>query len=315
MAPNISCIARNNTFPEQYLRTTGYPNMSDWIMLILIGIFIIIINLVIVVAYVKNSTLSRKPANTLLCSQACCDLLLGTVYLPSRIVTEYGTSPDFKEFISCYTLFLSLLSLIALATDRYLVILKPFLHQYYVSKSLTRKVVLLTWVMPLPVTLLPLSWWFSKDKMTFQLPFLYVLYPLIFFSELAMVCVYVMIFKFVSNYIKNKTRKISQQDACMNSNMAQRLQIANMKREMKIATLFLSLLSFFIMAYTPILYVNLVYLIKRADLAPTWVMTLGLYLFALNSAANPVLTIFLKIDYQIAIKNILRNTNQIHQAQ
>ena len=103
----------------------------DMIILIVLAVLIILINSLIALSFVVVKKLRRRPANMMICSQACTDLFTGVVYIPCSLART-PTSRTLVDFFTCYMLYLSLFNLLLISIDRYLALCKPFLHRRYV---------------------------------------------------------------------------------------------------------------------------------------------------------------------------------------
>ena len=103
----------------------------DMIILIVLAVLIILINSLIALSFVLVKKLRRRPANMMICSQACTDLFTGVVYIPCSLART-PTSRTLVDFFTCYMLYLSLFNLLLISIDRYLALCKPFLHRRYV---------------------------------------------------------------------------------------------------------------------------------------------------------------------------------------
>ena len=262
-------------------------------ILLTLSVTILIENGCIILAFLKDKELRKRSANILVFSQATADYFTGLIFIPTYLIEKSLKTKHVTPFFICYMLFISLLNLFALALDRFLALRKPFLHHRMMSSTRTIKVLVTIWVIPLFLSLLPLCWWFESDQVkrkAFNI-YLSVGWSLMLLLVLTMTVMYVFVTKAARRTIRQ--RKLSLQAKSKTAKLA--------KKELRVAHLFGWLLFFFVIAYFPILYINLCDIIGKKNLVPRSLETVSFYFLILNSVVNPLLCISLKKDYQIVI--------------
>ena len=276
---------------------------SHWerIAILLSFVFLILVeNGLIVLAFAIDSRLRRRSANVLIFSQAVCDLVTGFAFTPTYLITIHLQSPTANLILALFSgfiLFLSLFNLLALALDRYLVLSRPFWHRSVMSVGRTVKILISIWLLPLFLTMIPLSWWFLPVNISHTASRVYhgILWAMLLILVVIMAVIYV--------FVSLTARKATRRHCKLSHQRARRFNIV--KKELKIANLFACLLFFFVIAYFPVLYMNLCDMIGRSAWIPQGFETISLYLLMFNSVVNPLLCICLKQDYQLVIKQKL----------
>ena len=107
--------------------------------------------------YGRLSTRCReKPANSLLYSQAGADFIKGLLLVPSHIVERVNNTARFTPFINCFSFYLSLFHITALAADRFWAVLRPLRHLVHHDRRAPSVELLSIWIIPLVLAIIPL---------------------------------------------------------------------------------------------------------------------------------------------------------------
>ncbi len=301
MNPNTSTLLHNQT------NTTGSkPDDSSspehdeeiFFVCLVLGILVVLENSLVCLAFILNQKLRKKQANILVCSQACADLFNGLVFIPVEMYERYKRRQLLVPYLIAYVLFVSLFNLFSLAFDRYLAVIKPLMHHLAMDVSRTKKILLLNWILPLLISCLPLCWSSSSPQIVVIAWRVYkgVGWLFMFCLCVIMIIMYYLVYKTAARKIRIRKKKMATTDQEPEN------RIKTTKTELQIAHLFGLLLFFFILAYLPILYMNLMDLLELEQLIYPIMEKLSLYSLIINSAVNPVLCLLLKKDYQLVIK-------------
>lgn len=263
-----------------------------------LAVVILLENGCIAGAFIGDKRLRKRSANLLVFSQACADLFTALIFIPTYLTEMHLNNVMVTPFLICYMLFISLANLFALAADRYLALRKPLLHHRVMGTSNTGKILLTIWGVPLALSLIPLFWWFEdipeNAKKAGQV-YLSVMWSIMLLLVIGMIVLYI--------FIASRARKSIKQRKQSLRRMSDKPHFG--RRELRVTNLFGLLLFFFIIAYFPILYMNLCDMLNRTDLIPGAFETVSFYCHILNSVVNPVLCIVLKKDYQEAMKVVI----------
>ena len=280
-------------------------DISRSIPLIIIGIIILTENALVFLAFATNPKLRKKQSNILVCSQAVIDFLVGSMLIPWIEAETHSQSDLHSIYPICYILFLSLGNLLCLAVDRYLALIKPLQHHLLMSVSRTKRILLVTWVTPLFLTMIQILWHTAEKqtKLLANIIYLGILWSVMLLMCTIMIFMYIKVYQTAANQIRIRQQRIRSHHNYADS------QITTTRRELRVAHLFGLLLFFFILAYLPILYLNFLNMMQFAgaiddprDFIPTSLYEAPLYSLAINSVVNPVLCLLLKKDYQLIIK-------------
>ena len=129
------------------------------LLLFVLGLTIMGVCGSIIVPFITQKKLRKRPSNIMICNQACTGLFTAFVFIPLCL---FKTSATVHSFVDCYMIYLSLFNLSVICADLYLAMNKPFIHRRYISVSFTVKGVCLVWLLPLVMMLIPLTWWYSE---------------------------------------------------------------------------------------------------------------------------------------------------------
>ena len=304
----VKMVRTNRTEESLVFTTSIQPHYDisttrDLIVLIIVAVLIITINGLITISFLLVKKLRQRPANIMICSQACTDLFNGIVYIPNYLICT-KISLELRLFLASYMLCLSLFNLLIISIDRYLALAKPFLHRRYIDVNRTTRMIALVWTIPLVIILIPLTWWFCDLQTKTKATNVYIctLWILLLVLVLSMTVLYTLATKRARKTIKSRRTLLGQK-----TDKATTLA----RKELRVAHLFGLLLFFFAAAYLPILYINFCFMIGMGKYVPLVMETISLYLLTFNSVLNPVLCILLKRDYLKAIKKIFLHQHKL----
>ena len=278
--------------------------MTTLVPLIIIGLIVVIENAMVCLAFATNPKLRKRQSNILVFSQAVVDFLVGCVFIP-WVETEHYTKQNlFSGYMIFYILIVSLGNLLCLAADRYLALIKPLKHHLLMNVSRTKRILIVLWLTPLLLTMIPISWQ-NASKETANLAM--TIYLGITWMVMLLMCA-VMIYMYIRVYL-TAAKSIRLRQKRMSHHYQAENRIQTTKKELRVAHLFGLLLLFFILAYTPLLYGNMVYILSlngviqdSKQYAPAFLGDIVIYSLAINSVVNPILCLLLKKDYQLIVK-------------
>eukprot|EP00112_Aurelia_sp_Birch-Aquarium-sp1_P016742 Seg382.2 transcript_id=Seg382.2/GoldUCD/mRNA.D3Y31 product="Adenosine receptor A2a" protein_id=Seg382.2/GoldUCD/D3Y31 len=273
-------------------------SQATYISMVILGVLVVLENSLVCLAFAFNRKLRKRQANILVCSQAGADLINGLIFIPVNVAENALGKQMHSGYVIMYVLFVSLFNLFCLALDRYLALIKPLMHHLLMDVSRTKKILIIIWLVPLAVTLIPLSWASASGPTAITAHRIYIA---IFWSLMLLLCV-VMVLMYIRIYrTAAKTIRLRQQRMTMNCKDKEN-RVTTTRKELRVAHLFGLLLFFFILAYLPILYMNFMDLVRLYRLIPPILEDLSLYSLIANSIVNPILCLLLKKDYQLIIK-------------
>ena len=290
---------------QAVFRTPRSPptwTIHSWVWITALALMIFAENGMVCLVFFIDKKLRKRQANIMVFSQACADLTNGILFVPAHTVETYLGKSIVAPYVIGYILFVSLfINLFILALDRYLALMKPLIHHIIMDVNRTVKVVLSLWILPMFLTLIPLFWESKLDhikKLSHRI-YLGTMWLIMFVLCLSMIIMYLFLYGSARRTIQQRTIIIAS------LNQHKDKKIKKVRKELRVTHLFGLLLVFFILAYLPILYMNLMDILGKAELIPPVLQDLSLYSLVLNSFVNPILCILLKKDYQKVVKKII----------
>ncbi|MGH0184610.1 UNVERIFIED_CONTAM: hypothetical protein FKN15_017614 [Acipenser sinensis] len=279
--------------------------LEDDIVYIVVEVVIALVsclgNLLVIGAVRLNHSL-REPTFLFIVSLAVADLAVGAVVIPLAIILIAGLETHFYTclFISCVILILtqsSILSLLAIALDRYLRVKIPIRYKTIVTQRRAWAVVVACWLLSTVLGIIPMLGWNNKASlgnetmnsscmnctfvsvisMTYMVYlnfFGWVLVPL-----LLMICLYVEIFYRIRKQLNQNTA---------NSTESTRYY----RKEQKLARSLALVLFLFAVCWLPLHIINSVQFFSPQTEVPLIAIYSGILLTHANSAANPIVYAF-----------------------
>ena len=260
----------------------------------------IVVSNVFVCSLVCFNKSSRTYTNWLIVSLAVSDILTGGVLLPLLLIKPSSVVPS---YLACIILLSGVANLCSVTYDRYIAIMKPLEYLYRAPKILKRAVIL-SWMIPIIYSLLPLFWntdptrKIHKVYMIFS-QFFGVVVPYIFIT-----IAYIRIFRQVRQSLAMKREFV--ESPRMNKNERRRIS-----SDAKVAKVFCIVSAAFILSWLPIIYITTANtVLNRLDIIPDALATVSLFTVATSSLVNPLIYALLKPDFKMAIRNIFPRRNR-----
>ena len=116
--------------------------------------FIITVESLVVCYMVYRYRILRTFNNGFVVSLVLSDILFGAVLLPVMIYDEYS---PVSGYLVAVILMANVTNMFAVTLDRFLAVMKPLLYHVTMSKHFT-KIVVLAWVVPVGITLIPITY-------------------------------------------------------------------------------------------------------------------------------------------------------------
>ncbi|XP_036388749.1 adenosine receptor A3-like [Megalops cyprinoides] len=262
-------------------------------------------NTLVVCAVWMNRSL-RQPTFLFVVSLAVADFLVGAVAIPLAIVLEQGVVLPVCGclFICCILLVLtqsSVLSLLAIAVDRYLRVRLPHRYKRIATQRHSWLAVALCWFIACILGFTPLFGW-HKDvpnnktmecKFTDVMDMSYMVYfnffGCILPPLLAMMILYVQVFRTIRKHLRENMAGSQESFYLKEANLAQSLALV---------------LVLFAICWLPLHLMNCAFHFDSK--APKFVFYIGILLSHVNSAVNPVVYAFKIRKFQSAYLAIWR---------
>ncbi|KPP60645.1 adenosine receptor A1-like [Scleropages formosus] len=264
----------------------------------------------LVVWGVKLNNSLRQPTFCFVVSLAVADFLVGAVAIPLAVLLENGLNLSFNGclFICCVVVVLtqsSVLSLLAIAVDRYLRVRMALRYKRIATQSRSWVAVTVSWIIACILGLVPLFGWNAYHKneannsnieckfpkvmsMNFMVYFNFfgcILVPL-----LLMVLIYLLVFHNIRKHLRDRE--------------SQPFYL----REQRLATSLALVLTLFAVCWLPLHIINCTDFFSGPETTPQILLYAGILLSHANSAVNPIIYAFriqkLRKAYLLVWRNI-----------
>lgn len=265
-------------------------------------VLIVVTNIcVCLLVYTYNSL--RTFTNGLVVSLAVSDVLTGALVLPL-----YITVPAFPgtNYIVSVVMLTGIANQCAVTLDRYLAVKRPFIYHAVMEKHFW-KLIAASWVIPIAISLIPLS--FDSEKSLEYRIYLFLLQGLCVIVPYVFVFVaYYQIFQQARIIVKRIRRESS---LSWRSEKKKTVRSNDASSEAKVAKMFAVIAITFILSWMPVIYLTSVLAATKDEellrlLSPVWLIDASLFTIALGSMVNPVIYSFFKPDFRRILKKLLR---------
>ena len=256
---------------------------------------LIVMSNVVVCSLVYFNKAPRTYTNWLIVSLAVSDILTGGVLLPVYLIKPSSVVP---AYLACMILLSGVANLCSVTCDRFIAILKPLEYLYRVPKMFKRAVIL-SWLIPVVYSLLPLFWDTDPTRKIHKayiicLMFFGIIVPYVFIAF-----AYIRIFREVRKSMAVK------KDFVTGSPRRHKNERRRISSDAKVAKVFCIISASFILCWLPIIYITTANtVLNRRDVIPDALATASFFTIAISSLVNPLIYAFLKPDFKIAIRNI-----------
>ncbi|XP_068199358.1 adenosine A2c receptor [Antennarius striatus] len=257
----------------------------------------------------------RTVTNYFLVSLAVADICVGVIAIPFAILTDMGL-PRHNLYLCLLMLSVlimftqsSIFSLLAVAVDRYVAIFKPLRYQVLMTSRNAVLVILTTWLLAFLIGLVPLMGWHKTPPdssycffvmvmdMTYMVSFMFFTWLII--PLVIMFLIYAQIFVAVKRQLKRTASEQSGRE------QRQMKVVANMRREMRMATSLFLVLFIFTICWIPLHIINCFLLLCPHCPVPLELLLASIILSHANSAVNPFLYAYTMTAFKDTFKEIV----------
>ncbi|XP_063079059.1 adenosine receptor A2a-like [Engraulis encrasicolus] len=286
-------------------------------------------NLLVCVAVATERRL-RTVTNYFLVSLAVADVCVGALAIPCAILTDMGiprnthsqtqqtralTHPQLYLCLFMLSVLImltqsSILSLLAVAVERYVAIFLPFRHQRYMTGRLAVLVIVCVWVLAFLMGLVPLMGWYREGagesgRCSFVqvVDMRYMVFFNFFVCVLAPLVVMLLLYAHIFSLAQRQARRINQE-----TQLGRRINVerqVNLKQEVKTATSVFMVLFLFAICWLPLHIINCFLLLSPASPVPLPLLLTAIILSHANSALNPLLYAYKMRPFRHAFKRLL----------
>ncbi|KAM9132613.1 melanopsin [Pangshura tecta] len=287
-------------------------------VILVVGITGTLGNFLVIYAFCRSRSL-RTPANMFIINLAISDFLMSITQAPIFFTTSLHKHWIFGKkgcelYAFCGALFgiTSMITLMAIALDRYFVITRPLASIVVISKKKALIILLGVWLYSLAWSIPPFFGWSayvpeglltscSWDYMTFTpsvRAYTMLLFCFVFFIPLiAIIYSYVFIFK----AIKNTNEAV--QNIGSDANKVSQRQYQKMKNEWKMAKIALIVILLYVISWSPYSVVALVAFAGYSHLLTPFMNTVPAVIAKTSAIHNPIIYAITHPKYRMAIAN------------
>lgn len=287
-------ITTNSEDSGAFLNDQAY--MVFIVTIISLCVFIVATNaLVCLLVYINKNI--RSCTNGFVVSLAISDILMGAVFFPVHLAVPGFSGMGYMTSIS---VLVGVSNVCCVTYDRYLSISSPLTYTMDIQ-NLFKKMIIACWSVPTLFSFIPLIWGNNRHHIAHKV-YIFIL------QICGIIIPYAFVFA-VYFYIFNQVQKCTRR---LQTELTDQQTVQTKKKrlffELKVARVFITIASVFLLCWAPGLYMTTVSAIDRDDLVPDVLFFVSFYMLALESLVNPLIYCFLKPDIQAAIRRTLRKT-------
>ncbi|KAM9859592.1 adenosine receptor A1 [Aulostomus maculatus] len=254
-----------------------------------------------VVLALRTSKHIQQPTFCLIGSLAVADFMVGCVAIPIAMLVDGQMRTSFNAclFFSCVVIlltFVSVLSLVAIAVDRFLRVFIPLRYKRTVAQRYSWLLVAACWFTAIPLSFTPMLGWDKQETLTTSvnstivckfidvIPMSYLVYFNFFLCTMIPLLVMVLLYIYIFSIIQGKLRERP-------GNSTQIKSQKYLKKEKQLAGSLSLVLGLFALSWLPLHIMNcIVYF--RISTVPVSAFYVGIVLSHANSAVNPIVYAF-----------------------
>ncbi|KAJ7303889.1 hypothetical protein JRQ81_011398 [Phrynocephalus forsythii] len=307
-SPGLQCFQTPNETYSSLLDIPYFLCESLTALLSIVG------NLFICAVILLNRKLRLATANYFLVSLAVADFFVGAVVIPCAQITDIGLPryrPQLCLLMLCTLLVFtqaSVFSLLAVAVERYISILKPFQYKALMSPRHALFIILACWLLAFASGILPLLGWHGPFPASGECVFKSIIQDayMVYFSFIACMLVplsvMMVLYGRIFLEVRRQIRKVAEGEVDLSAQERRRIII---RKELHTATSLFLLLFFFTVCWLPVHILNIVALVCPSCCIPNLFGLTTVILSHANSAINPVVYVFRMRSFRKAFEGAL----------
>ncbi|EDO39083.1 predicted protein [Nematostella vectensis] len=244
----------------------------------------------------------RTFTNGFVVSLAFSDALVGGILLPlelARYTSPPGVATAEGYFISII-LQANVFNLLAVTFDRYLAVMKPLTYIQFMDKHFV-KLPLLAWIVPVVISLIPLTWKTDISSTTHRVYLICILILGIVLPYCLILFAYVRIFREVARLVKSLA---AMQHGLIDGRMAE--ERGRVSSEARVTRIFAVIFAIFFVAWMPVIYMTIAEAINKLEIIPSSLMTISWFTLVIGSSMNAPIYAYFKADFRRTIIRMIR---------
>lgn len=287
---------------------TERVTLFSWFPLMFFTFFIVVLNLLIVVAFIVNNDIQQRLVNIMFCNQAIIDIFTASIFIPCYSASKYHTEiKDWNLNAVMYLLFVltSLLNILLMTIEHYVKLRDEKFPRIF--KFINKRIHLLlcvTWCLPLLLSVISCIVYKSSiaaDRIDIATN--YDVFIVILFIAMTLPIIALII---LSLKIASQQKMMCQEILTTVTSLNEAVETENSLRKFQIdkqsVHTVLSLLICLTVSYLPRAVYSFMVIADKTTAVPDGVLT---YVFVTKSLLNPVILLVCLDDYKKTVYNYL----------
>lgn len=269
--------------------------LSEAIPLGILGVLITLENLLVCFLVYRFRKLQTF-TNGFIVSLALSDILFGVVLIPVNIADQSNPA---NGYLVSLILFANVTNLFAVTLDRYLAVMNALRYSYTMTRHFV-KILLTAWILPIPLSLLPLIWDNEKGT-TAEKVYLFFIVSGVVVPYIFILFAYIKIFREVARQVKNLAKLATYDNQQQTAREGKRVT-----GEGRVARVFAMIAGIFVISWMPVFFMTAADALQRDDIIPPVLGTVSWYTMTAGSLLNAAVYAFFKRDFRNAFLRLFR---------